>query len=521
MSQIIHDISTPNDGLGDELRTAFDHQNQMNTDLYTNKVDKELGKGLSTNDYTNDEKTKLAGIEEGAQVNVPINWDDIIGKPEDSELFASVGHFHIGNSLSAQSITSGVQTKLLNDGEGVFSTDIFRPYGIANIWNATDSQFDFSDFDLGDQLALRIDLLLDTASTNTDVRVYINFGIGTPSEYKLMVCQKTYKNTVSNFPVTEELHFSIDNEDWRDAPAEVLVLTDGNATILVNGWYVPILRKSINVVDLSGGDYLSDDISTYASATTPLAGTEIALVEQGGTFKKVAVSEFGGGGSSETFAQSKWMFNDFYSANNPLNREPFMGAAVNGGSFNLLNTATLPEHQGYGVIASGTNANGGFRQITNNSGIRVQTGLTGIGIISLNPDSSARDRVIRYGFHDTVNQNAPSNGVYVEILGSDLTFKATASSVTSASSTITLANGINDLYEIMIYCTSGSDVRCIVNKIGTGVVLDTNLTTNIPTAGLNNGIVATITTAGSNNNICQVDYMGLGAVCPTFLQDRL
>ena len=35
-----------------------------------NKVDKEAGKGLSTNDYTTEEKTKLAGIAEGAQVNV-------------------------------------------------------------------------------------------------------------------------------------------------------------------------------------------------------------------------------------------------------------------------------------------------------------------------------------------------------------------------------------------------------------------------------------------------------------------
>lgn len=34
------------------------------------KVDKVTGKGLSTNDYTNDEKTKLAGIAAGAQVNV-------------------------------------------------------------------------------------------------------------------------------------------------------------------------------------------------------------------------------------------------------------------------------------------------------------------------------------------------------------------------------------------------------------------------------------------------------------------
>ena len=35
----------------------------------SNKVDKVTGKGLSTNDFTTAEKTKLAGIETGAQVN--------------------------------------------------------------------------------------------------------------------------------------------------------------------------------------------------------------------------------------------------------------------------------------------------------------------------------------------------------------------------------------------------------------------------------------------------------------------
>jgi len=34
------------------------------------KVDKVEGKGLSTNDYTTSEKTKLGGIATGAQVNV-------------------------------------------------------------------------------------------------------------------------------------------------------------------------------------------------------------------------------------------------------------------------------------------------------------------------------------------------------------------------------------------------------------------------------------------------------------------
>lgn len=41
-------------------------------------------------------------------------------------------------------------------------------------------------------------------------------------------------------------------------------------------------------------EVLSNDISKYANATTPLAGTELALIDDGTGFKKVAVSEFGG-----------------------------------------------------------------------------------------------------------------------------------------------------------------------------------------------------------------------------------
>lgn len=41
-----------------------------------NKVDKEEGKGLSTNDFTNGEKSKLSGIAEGAEVNVQADWNE-------------------------------------------------------------------------------------------------------------------------------------------------------------------------------------------------------------------------------------------------------------------------------------------------------------------------------------------------------------------------------------------------------------------------------------------------------------
>lgn len=43
------------------------------------KVDKETGKGLSTNDYTTAEKNKLSGIEAGAQVNVKSDLNAVSG----------------------------------------------------------------------------------------------------------------------------------------------------------------------------------------------------------------------------------------------------------------------------------------------------------------------------------------------------------------------------------------------------------------------------------------------------------
>lgn len=67
-------IATLNgDGAGSVTKAVSDAVDAAKTELQTSiggKVDKEEGKGLSTNDYTTTEKTKLSGIAEGAQVNV-------------------------------------------------------------------------------------------------------------------------------------------------------------------------------------------------------------------------------------------------------------------------------------------------------------------------------------------------------------------------------------------------------------------------------------------------------------------
>lgn len=108
MAQHNFNTSFPNDGLGEALRDAFNEQEAMNTELYTDKVDKVGGKGLSSNDYTDLEKTKLSGIEEGAEVNVQPDWlqndntaDDYIkNKPATGQIITYGSYSLVGQNLT-------------------------------------------------------------------------------------------------------------------------------------------------------------------------------------------------------------------------------------------------------------------------------------------------------------------------------------------------------------------------------------------------------------------------------------
>ena len=65
--------------------SAHTHPISEVTNLQTtldNKVDKVAGKQLSTEDYTTAEKNKLAGIQDGAEVNVNADWNAISGDAE-------------------------------------------------------------------------------------------------------------------------------------------------------------------------------------------------------------------------------------------------------------------------------------------------------------------------------------------------------------------------------------------------------------------------------------------------------
>jgi hypothetical protein len=79
--------------------------------LLNNKVDKVTGKGLSENDFTNTLKTKLDGIQAGAEVNVNADWNatsgdsQILNKPTipDASDFVAKSDFNSHSILAKQS----------------------------------------------------------------------------------------------------------------------------------------------------------------------------------------------------------------------------------------------------------------------------------------------------------------------------------------------------------------------------------------------------------------------------------
>lgn len=92
-------------------------QNKIITAALEKKVDKIAGKGLSTNDYTNEEKTKLAGIETGANktiVDTTLSSDSI--NPVQNKIVTSEFNKKVdkvdGKDLSTNDYTTADKNKL-------------------------------------------------------------------------------------------------------------------------------------------------------------------------------------------------------------------------------------------------------------------------------------------------------------------------------------------------------------------------------------------------------------------------
>lgn len=138
MTEIITLGSAPDGVGGDSVKTAFDKVNSnfnvVDTSL-DNKVDKEIGKGLSETNYTQAEKTKLAGVADEATKN-----------RDDSEN-ADKLHMHTADQVSGLGYAATAPT--VGDGDEVLRSGAYGVGGVmlpTTSYPYTTTQVGFSNF---------------------------------------------------------------------------------------------------------------------------------------------------------------------------------------------------------------------------------------------------------------------------------------------------------------------------------------------------------------------------------------
>lgn len=135
-------VSAQTATLWGSISGALENQTDLQSAL-DDKVDVEAGKGLSTNDYTNTEKSKLAGIQAGAEVNVNADWNatsgdaQILNKP-DLSTYATDSELAAGLATKENVITSATTSDYFR-GDKTFQPLNKSAVGLGNVDNTSDA----------------------------------------------------------------------------------------------------------------------------------------------------------------------------------------------------------------------------------------------------------------------------------------------------------------------------------------------------------------------------------------------
>jgi hypothetical protein len=146
-------------------------------------------------------------------------------------------------------------------------------------------------------------------------------------------------------------------------------------------------------------------------------------------------------------------------------------------------------------------------------------GRSGLAFRNIGLVYTRANNIHRWGFHDSTNYTAPTDGAFFEILDLACTAKCrNNSSESAAGSSVTLTNGVWYVFDIDY--TANDTVRFVVSELVSGTkVYDVTVSgANVPnttsrtfTAALN----STYTTGGASA-MADIAYIGTGPARPPY-----
>lgn len=194
----------------------------------------------------------------------------LIEKPVDgTTYFSAVGGFDYDDAETSVTPISftGTEVKLTNDTLGPSTFLSKPPYGITGVWSDTLNSFDFSQLDEGDEVILSIDIDNTTTATNQTSKLYLKYTDDVDGALIRNIDTNINNKTIGVNNITRTITFYV-KDSWKNNVVDLYYFSDANSTIEVNGWHPYIIRKSINILDVTG--YAG--IELYANLANLIAG---------------------------------------------------------------------------------------------------------------------------------------------------------------------------------------------------------------------------------------------------------
>lgn len=136
--------------------------------------------------------------------------------------------------------------QVTNDGLGAFTNKTYGLPGLADIYNTTTNEFDFSSLSLGDSVDIRIDMEVTTSSPSQEIDLDMELATGSGSDYDILFFKAIFKNAGVN-DIARFNSIYIGNNETKNFPARFKIRSDAAATAVVRGWYVRVMPRILRV----------------------------------------------------------------------------------------------------------------------------------------------------------------------------------------------------------------------------------------------------------------------------------
>jgi hypothetical protein len=163
--------------------------------------------------------------------------------PDDNAVFGYADYNDTATAIAPIAVPTGlVETPLTNNGLGARTSEAYLPDGVSSLWNAGTGFFDLSSLGLGATVDIRLDVTVTTTTPNQSVNIGMNLDIG-GSPYNIPFITREYKSAESH-SISVMNGIYIGNSGTMLNPAQLVIKSDAAATVVVNGWYVRVIKRA-------------------------------------------------------------------------------------------------------------------------------------------------------------------------------------------------------------------------------------------------------------------------------------